>query len=85
LSGSGAILLTDTAAQLCAALFDRRDYPPRAALFDRRSHPEATDDFEGRVQRLWQHVKTAYFSVEEHGRLRASIRELIDSELTPGE
>jgi hypothetical protein len=35
--GSAAILLTDTAAQLCAALFDRRDYPPRAALFDWRS------------------------------------------------
>jgi hypothetical protein len=35
--GSAAILLTDTDARLCAALFDRRDYPPRAALFDRRS------------------------------------------------
>jgi hypothetical protein len=28
---------------LCAALFDRRDHPPRAALFDRRSHLGAAE------------------------------------------
>ncbi len=47
--------------------------------------PAAADDFEVRVQRVWQHMRTAYFSVEERGRLQAAVRGLLDSEPTPNE
>ena len=47
--------------------------------------PAVDDDFELRVQRAWQHLTTAYFSVEEQGRLQAAVRGLLDSEPTPNE
>ena len=29
-----------------------------------------TEDFEARVERAWEYIKSAHFSVEEHDRLR---------------
>ncbi len=44
---SAAILLTDSAAQLCAAFFDRPSSYPRAALVDRRSQSGAIQENNG--------------------------------------
>ena len=30
----------------------------------------STEDFEARVERAWEYIKLAHFSVEEHDRLR---------------
>jgi len=62
--GSAAILLTDTAAQLCAALFDRRGYPA-PLLFSTGVHSgqkRNREEAAGRSQRLREH---------ERGRLMA--------------
>jgi len=40
---------------LCAAFFDRRDYPPRAALFNRRSRHLLREAF----QRFWEYTNPA--------------------------
>lgn len=42
--------------------------------------PGAGDDLTARVQRVWEHMKASYFVPAEHGRLRAALRDVLDSE-----
>lgn len=42
--------------------------------------PGVSDDFEARVRRTWEHLKAAYFAVEEHDRLREELSRLIAKE-----
>ena len=44
--------------------------------------PTAGDDFEARVQRVWEHMKGGYFTFEEHDRLREELGRLIAKEGT---
>ena len=39
-----------------------------------------TEDFEARVERAWEHIKAAYFAVEEHERLREVLAARIEQE-----
>lgn len=40
----------------------------------------AGDDFEARVQRVWEHMKAGYFTADEHDRLRDELGKLIAKE-----
>ena len=44
----------------------------------------ANDEFEARVRRAWDHLRTAYFSVEEHERLREVLGKIIAREIANG-
>ena len=39
-----------------------------------------TEDFEARVERAWEYIKSAHFSVEEHERLREVLAARIEKE-----
>jgi len=39
-----------------------------------------TEDFEARVERAWEYIKSAHFSVEEHERLREVLAGVITVE-----
>ncbi len=49
----------------------------RVLLGPTGSAPLSAEDFEVRVERAWEHIKAAYFGVEEHERLREVMVELI--------
>jgi hypothetical protein len=42
----------------------------RVLLGPTGSAPGSADDFEARVERTWEYIKSAFFSVDEHERLR---------------
>lgn len=52
----------------------------RVLLGPTGSAPGSADDFDARVERAWEHIKAAHFSVEEHERLREVLAGVIAAE-----